>query len=731
MIRPRAALAGFALALALLAPAHASAAPGRHALLVGVTDYPQLDRSLWLDGGANDVLLMERLLREKFSFPRENIVILSEAEGRRDGSRAPTRRHIERECLRLAKLAQEGDRVVVFLSGHGSLQPEKEGLPDPSPDGLERIFLPRDASRWTRTDGAVNAISGRELGEWLRPVPLRKALLWVIVDTCHSGQMLRGVNERVRQVDAQRGLGVPRQVMDNARQRARRAAERPTAASAFVGRLAHLEGVALLYACEGHEVTVEKNFPPESDSGRPYGLMTWTLNRILASASAPLTYRELTRRIQNEYAAMDRTFPTPLIEGRGRDRTVLQSKKLNRLPIVLSRRDDVLTVNAGQLHGLTAGSVLAVYPPAGQKGERRGYVRIRRVEATRAQVAPWAPAGRPAARAEDLIGGRCELAVIDFGDMKLRLAVDRLASRPREEAAEDRRQLQRDLDDLARDLHALARLPDSPFVLVASQQQAEWLVRLAGGKAYLVRSAEFEDGRAPDGVPAAARQKALQRLLGPFERGAQGTALLREGLARIARAANLLKLAARPAGEIVRGSADEAPRARVEVVRLGGKPEAPSSDPIPRFCAGDRVELRVSNTGRVPIDVTVLYVDSQFGIEALFPLAEHNRLSPGSTVRVPPVDVKGHTSGREHVVLVAVRARELEPVDFVSLAQPSLQRAVTTDRSRGGSRGLGSPLGRLLQKALYRSGKTRGMSAPEAEDYFLQLVPVQVEARKR
>ena len=71
--------------------------------------------------------------------------------------------------------------------------------------------------------------------------------------------------------------------------------------------------------------------------------------------------------------------PTPMVEGQQRDREVLGTRDWpGRSRIVLKDGDEGLFINAGGLLGITAKSVLAVYPPAGQpRGERPlGYVRV-------------------------------------------------------------------------------------------------------------------------------------------------------------------------------------------------------------------------------------------------------------------------------------------------------------------------------------------------------------------
>src|SRR5207244_4419830 len=96
----------------------------RHALLVGATHYPNLDRKFQLAGPANDVLLMRQVLTEQFAFPEGNVTTLSEQEGNsrseKDGKEAgekhyPTRANVAREFARLAKAARPGDFVFILL----------------------------------------------------------------------------------------------------------------------------------------------------------------------------------------------------------------------------------------------------------------------------------------------------------------------------------------------------------------------------------------------------------------------------------------------------------------------------------------------------------------------------------------------------------------------------------------------------------------------------------------
>ncbi len=365
-------------------------AGGRHALLVGVTKYDHLPRDRHLDGPSHDARLIGRLLRERYQFPAEGIVTLTEDEG--SPARRPTRANIEREFRRLADQAVEGDQVVVLLAGHGARQPESNP-PDPAypePDGIDEIFLPADVSAWKGFPERVpNAIVDDEIGAWLRAITAKRAYVWAIFDCCHSGTMTRGI-EKVRELPPD--VLVPQEELDKARQRAAQRQEKtrggpPDKPAPFVPRQSS-DYLVATYACRSNESTPESPQPTGSLDAEPHGLLTYSLVEILATSAeskASLTYRELVRRLQARYAGRSQGSPTPLVEGRGQDRFVLGTEQPTPSPLVLTREKAEYKVNAGDLYGLTPGSILAVDSPAGTDGKRKllGHVRVRSTPSVR------------------------------------------------------------------------------------------------------------------------------------------------------------------------------------------------------------------------------------------------------------------------------------------------------------------------------------------------------------
>jgi hypothetical protein len=172
-------------------------------------------------------------------------------------------------------------------------------------------------------------------------------------------------------------------------------------------------------------------------------------------------------------------------------------------------------------------------------------------------------------------------------------------------------------------------------------------------------------------------------------------------------------------------------------VRLEGAPPGESvrdGTGVCTFFDGDGVLYRLKNRGEVPVDVTLLYVDSGFGITALYPEGkEPNRIEPGKTLDVPPVDVGGKTAGREYVVLIAVKSEARGRVDFTALAQPTVEGARDAARARGAvkERALDSPLGGLLRNALYKDSAARAAGRRQLDNFALELVTVEVQEGKR
>jgi hypothetical protein len=137
---------------------------------------------------------------------------------------------------------------------------------------------------------------------------------------------------------------------------------------------------------------------------------------------------------------------------------------------------------------------------------------------------------------------------------------------------------------------------------------------------------------------------------------------------------------------------------------------------------GDVVGFRVQNHGRESADVTILYIDSGYGVQSLFPEAgtvANNAVHPGASSTTPQFVLEDLKPGVERVVVIAVRS-EGAPIDFSWLEQPTIQQARSAlDVKRGGKR---HPLDKLFQTAAYGEGHTRAMRRLDLQNYSIRSI---------
>lgn len=758
-------LGGFARAVLSLAmvlaggpPASTAAADGKaYVLLVGCTVYPALSQDAQLEGPANDVDLMADTLHQRFGIPNQRIVVLSEAQAATYGDDGlPTRENIQRRFEQIAELVEPGDRVAILMAGHGSQQPEPAGANASEPDGLDEIFLPRDVGSWDSQRGTVtNAIVDDEIGRWLEAIVARKARVWIVFDSCHSGTMIRGTGqEKLRRVDPNVELGIPEQTMQSARRQIHqvrpvhqvgqvRGGDGDAVLDTLTAALDAQGGLVAIYAAQPNEVTIEGQLPPKNPDAKPHGLLTYALCQVIAQtaerSAETLTYAELAQRVMSQYVQWERTFPTPLVEGADRDREILGEKTwAGRSQIVLApgdhdagendagRNDDNkndlggkvvdekgFKVTGGALHGLTPGSILAVYPPPGQGEQVLGHVQVDRVRTLEADARPCAYGEMPT-RWQLPIGGVCKLVYRDFGDQQLKVAVARSDLQGQAIDDAERHRMYAELEKFKR---------ESSLVLpVEDVRQADWLLRRQQSQWLLMPAAGLSQARD------------AQTFFGPVPADGHFAAWLVDRMSRIARAENLLKLAATSQAE-QGGSEGSSVAVQLEIRRAQTLDDKQGNIPVAwpqpslTFHAGDLLIFKIINTGHLPADITILYVDSSYGISSLFPQqGELNRLQPGEAFLIPPVRITTDTTGLEHMIALAIKG-EGQPVDFSGLEQPRLE-AVRT-RGLGNQRGLATPLGLLLQAGLYGQGITRGLSRHNIQDYSMQLYSWRVSREPR
>ncbi|KAJ9171150.1 hypothetical protein P3X46_014552 [Hevea brasiliensis] len=131
-----------------------------------------------LKGCINDAKCMRHLLINKFQFPEDSILMLTEEET--DPYRIPTKQNMRMALYWLVQGCQSGDSLLFHYSGHGSRQRNYNG---DEVDGYDETLCPLDfETQGMIVDDEINATI-------VRPLP-HGVKLHAIIDACHSGTVL-------------------------------------------------------------------------------------------------------------------------------------------------------------------------------------------------------------------------------------------------------------------------------------------------------------------------------------------------------------------------------------------------------------------------------------------------------------------------------------------------------------------------------------------------------------
>ncbi|XP_015951472.2 metacaspase-1-like isoform X2 [Arachis duranensis] len=149
----------------------------KRAVLCGICYH---GRSYRLRGSVTDVKCMRYFLMNKFGFPSDSILMLTDDKEERNPLRIPTRCNIEMALRWLIEGSKSGDSLVFFFSGHGT---QELDLNMDEIDGYDEAICPLDFEYQGKIlDDEINATI-------VRPLP-HGAKLHAIFDACHSGTLL-------------------------------------------------------------------------------------------------------------------------------------------------------------------------------------------------------------------------------------------------------------------------------------------------------------------------------------------------------------------------------------------------------------------------------------------------------------------------------------------------------------------------------------------------------------
>jgi uncharacterized caspase-like protein len=387
--------------------------PRKRALLVGISRYNRGRPLDWhnLHAG-NDVQALRRVLIDRFGFPADQILVLTDAQATRRGILDAFRRH-------LIAPARPGDVVLFHFSGHGQQIRDDNG---DELDGLDESLVPFDYITQRAADGEKTNIRDDLLGALLQELKARMAgadgkvqgSITVTIDCCFSGTATRG-----RLVTRGRGWN---EALDGPRPPSSPGGAPDSASGVLTPGEAVARGYVFLSACENDQQAKEIT----DAGGRPLGgAFTYQLVRALAQATPQTTYRALFERVSAEVSG---TVPeqNPQLEGEGDH--LLFSGAARPMPpylLVQAADGDLIVLPVGTLHGVAEGCRFALYRAGSDVSEQRNRIAdavVTEVGLTtcRARVTRAAAARRGAV---DLKAARAVETAANYGERRLRLLV--------------------------------------------------------------------------------------------------------------------------------------------------------------------------------------------------------------------------------------------------------------------------------------------------------------------
>ena len=330
----------------------------RHALLIGAGKYdnPNIPD---LAAVSNDIALMISLSRN-LGVKDVNIRLLAEkAEAENSGltsrSRA-TRNAILEELNRLTESVRLGDEILIYYSGHGSQQPDtaSKNVGRDEADGWDEIILPVDTGSWSFDEQKIsNAITDDELGRYLDNIRIRGANVWLIMDSCNSGTLLRSDISGVRQVKAVApyDLGIPSTWERGG------FSTKETPLSDIGGK------ITAFYAAPSNQLALSDIWKNEGKlTEKPYSLLTFALNAAMRKPGVS-SYRDLAYLTGVIYGMQRKPVGiVPQFSGE-MESGILGSKKnqVNSWPVIEQRGQFIL--QAGSLDLLKNDDLIEVSVP--------------------------------------------------------------------------------------------------------------------------------------------------------------------------------------------------------------------------------------------------------------------------------------------------------------------------------------------------------------------------------
>jgi hypothetical protein len=311
----------------------------KYALLVGITKYksPSLNQ---IDGCENNVPLLAQTLIDSYGFKKSDVHLLMNEQASKSAIISEFRSHLIENARRSKREGKEAV-VLYYFCGHGSQYADQDGDEN---DGLDETFVAYDS----RTGGTPDILDDEidDLKAELRPYTTNTTLIF---ESCHSGTGSRGddsdrdyVSEEADQ-DTQKYPPYKRKY--------------PPSTDADAGTYTEIAASASIN-------TAKSETKAYCNCDKPSSLMTKALVEALNRANYTTTYRSLVREIST--AVGERSPQDPQVEG-NRDTLLFGGDAKRTKPYIEIERllpNDQILIRAGSVHGVRAGSQVAIYSSA-------------------------------------------------------------------------------------------------------------------------------------------------------------------------------------------------------------------------------------------------------------------------------------------------------------------------------------------------------------------------------
>ena len=339
--------------------------PVKRALVITIGDYPNdiSKNQTWSDlASDNDrVLVLKQLLTQKF-LP-ENIVSLYEENA--------TAANIRKEFSKIIANAQSGDLVYFHFSGHGqqvsdvaSNQTENSLLYLDEVDGLDEALVAYDAPfKAYKGYGLEHHIVDDELNFYFNKLKNKlgsKGQIISVFDACHSGTLSRGgESERVR--GSGQALVIEKKNNKEIEKINPKDDNRGFELDFSFSALGQSANIIVFSGCKAYEKNREYYDPK---SRKYYGSLSFALVNHWSELTINSTYKDWYSKINEFISLKFNNTQHPEIEGDLLDVSVMNGTLVETDIFYEVNRINTrsVTLNAGQLNGLSLGDSIAFYP---------------------------------------------------------------------------------------------------------------------------------------------------------------------------------------------------------------------------------------------------------------------------------------------------------------------------------------------------------------------------------